>query len=156
MKKVGILLVLALLLTGGTLGTLSSPSQAQVLAQVLVPAPVPQPSAMAPWVGNNTPWTYYNGDWFNNGILYYFFGPKYGWAPYYSYAPTYIVRPTHWYGPKWDTWYRAHPVYWENFHHAYPYWRDHRVGHHYDEAFYNRYHHGQGNGWQRGYYYGHP
>ncbi len=32
---------------------------------------------------------YYNGDWFLNGILYYFFGPRYGWAPYYAYAPTY-------------------------------------------------------------------
>ena len=152
MKKVSILLVLAILLTGGALGTMSSPSEAQVFG------PVPQPAApvaMAPWVGQNTPWTFYNGDWFLNGVLYYFFGPKYGWAPYYAYAPTYIVRPAHWYGPRWNTWYQAHPVYWEHFHHDYPHWRDHRVGHHYDEAFYNRYHHGQGPGWQRG-YYAHP
>jgi hypothetical protein len=105
-----------------------------------------------PWVGQNTPWTYYNGDWFLNGVLYYFFGPKYGWAPYYSYAPVYVVRPPQWYGPKWNKWYRAHPVYWQNFNRAYPYWRNHRAGYRYNEAFYNQHHHGQGGGWQHGYH----
>ena len=155
MKKISIFLALALVVAGGALGVVgASPCLAQV---VLAPAPVPPPGhvAAAPWVGNNTPWTYYNGDWFLNGVLYYFFGPKYGWAPYYAYAPTYIVRPAHWYGPKWNSWYHAHPAYWENFHRAYPYWHEHRAGHRYDEAFYNRYHHGQGPGWQRG-YFGHP
>ena len=148
LKKVGILLALALLLTGGALGTMSAPSQ----AQVLVPGPPPTATSMAPWVGPNTPWTFYNGDWFNNGILYYFFGPKYGWAPYYTYAPVHIARPAHWYGPKWNKWYRSHPAHWKNFRQAYPYWHDHRVGHRYDEGFYNRYHHGKGRGWQKGYY----
>jgi len=145
MKKMSILLALAILLTGSALGTMASPSQAQVCA------PLAPCSTMAPWVGSNTPWTFYNGDWFNNGVLHYYFGPKYGWAPYYAYAPTYIVRPAHWYGPKWDRWYHAHPVYWEHFHRAYPYWRDHRIGQRYDEGFYNHHHHGQGRGWQRGY-----
>ena len=147
MKKGSILLVLAVLLTGGALGIMSVPSQAQFYG----PPPAPPPQTMAaPWVGQNTPWTYYNGDWFQNGILHYFFGPKYGWAPYYAYAPTYIVRPPQWYGPKWQKWYRAHPVYWQNFQRTYPYWHGHRVGHRYDEAFYNRYHHGHGRGWHRG------
>ncbi len=154
MRKIGIMLALALVVAGGVLGVGASPCQAQV---VYAPAPLPPPGhvAIAPWVGNNTPWTYYNGDWFYNGVLHYFFGPKYGWAPYYAYAPTYVVRPAHWYGPKWQAWYRAHPAYWENFHRTYPYWHGHRVGHYYDEAFYDHHHHGQGNGWQRG-YYGHP
>ncbi len=152
MKKVSILLVLAVLVTGGALGITSLPSQAQFYG----PPPAAPPQTMAaPWVGQNTPWTYYNGDWFLNGILYYFFGPKYGWAPYYSYAPTYIVRPPQWYGPKWQKWYHAHPVYWQNFQQAYPYWRNHHEGYRYDEAFYNRHHHGQGGGWQKGYHWEH-
>lgn len=146
MKKVSILLALTLMLTGGAIGIWAFPSQAQIYA------PPPPQSAMAPWVGPNTPWVFYNGDWFRNGTLYHFFGPNYGWAPYYAYPPVHIVRPAHWYGPKWDAWYRAHPAYWKKFHHAYPYWRGHRVGHHYDEAFYHRHHHGPGRGWHKGYY----
>jgi|UniRef100_A0A7V6DQS6 hypothetical protein len=148
MKKVSILLVLALLVTGSALGVTSLPAQAQVYG------PPPPAAALPPqpWVGPNTPWVYYNGDWFLNGVLYYFFGPKYGWAPYYAYAPVYIVRPAKWYGPHWHNWYRAHPVYWQNFQRAYPYWRTHHVGYRYDERFYNRYHHGQGGGWQHGYH----
>jgi hypothetical protein len=149
MKTVSILLALAMVLTGGAFGLMTPPARAQVFSPA--PPPPPQPGAMMPWVGQNTPWTYHNGDWFHNGILYYFFGPKYGWAPYYSYAPTYVVRPSQWYGPKWNKWYRAHPRYMQNFNHAYPYWREHRAGHHYGEDFYIRYHHGQGRGWQRGY-----
>jgi len=155
MKKVSILLVLALLVTGGALGITSLPSQAQFHR----PPPGPPPATTAlppqPWVGQNTPWTYYNGDWFLNGVLYYFFGPKYGWAPYYAYAPTYIVRPGKWYGPNWNKWYRAHPVYWQNFNRTYPYWHKHHEGYRYDEGFYNRYHHGQGGGWQHGYHGNH-
>ena len=149
MKKVSIILALAVLLTGSALGFTAIPSQAQFLAPVPQPAPV---VGMAPWVGNNTPWVFYNGDWFRNGTLYYFFGPKHGWAPYYAYGPTYVVRPAHWYGPQWHTWYQTHPAYWQRFHQAYPYWHEHRAGHHYDEAFYNRYHHGQGRGWYGGYH----
>jgi hypothetical protein len=153
MKKVGILVALALVFAGSVLGVMALPGQAQVVyAPGPPPPPPPMRTAVAPWVGANTPWTFYNGDWFYNGMLYYFFGPKHGWAPYHAYAPTAIVRPAHWYGPRWTTWYQAHPVYWENFHRASPYWHEHRVGHRYDEAFYNRYHHGQGGGWQRGYY----
>ena len=40
---------------------------------------------------------------------------------------TYIVRPGRWYAPKWHDWYRSHPVYWNNFHRSYPYWRNHRM-----------------------------
>ena len=75
--------------------TLSVPCQAQFIEYQ-----APPPNAYEqPWVGPNTPWTYYNGDWFLNGILYYFFGPQYGWAPYYAYGPSYIVRPNNWYAP---------------------------------------------------------
>lgn len=148
MKKMSILLALAVLLTGGALALTTSVSQAQVYG----PGPPPAAPAMTPWVGQGTPWTYYNGDWFNNGILHYFFGPKYGWAPYYAYPRTYVARPGHWYGPKWNMWYRTHPVYYRNFEKAHPYWRGHRAGHSYDEGFYKRHHHGHGKGWQKGYY----
>jgi hypothetical protein len=145
MKKVSIVLMLAMVLAGGMMTAMTPHSQ----AQVFVPA-APQGVA-APWVGNNTPWVFYRGDWFLNGVLYYFFGNRYGWAPYYAYAPTYIIRPNQWYTPRWDAWYKAHPVYWTNFQRQYPYWREHQLGRHYDQNFYNKYHHGQGAGWQKGF-----
>ncbi len=141
MKKLIILLILAITLGAGMMGAMPGLSQAQVYA------PPPVHAVAAPWVGANTPWVYYHGDWFLNGILHYFFGPQCGWAPYYAYPETYIVRPGPWYGPKWEGWYHAHPVYWENFQHRYPHWSEHQVGRHYGEEFYNRYHHGQGGGW---------
>jgi hypothetical protein len=145
MKVVSIILALVLGLAGGAMSVMSPAAQ----AQVIVPG-LPQAAAV-PWVGANTPWTFYNGDWFLNGVLYYFFGNQMGWAPYYAYAPTYIVRPTYWYAPRWNTWYKAHPTYWTNFERRYPYWHGHRAGQHYDQNFYNRYHHGQGGGWQKGF-----
>jgi hypothetical protein len=145
MKEVSLMLILAMLLAGGVIAPLSTGS----LAQVNVPPPNP---VAAPFVGPNTPWVFYNGDWFLNGMLYYFFGNKYGWAPYYAYAPTYVVRPNYWYAPKWHAWYQARPVYWNNFHQQYPYWRGHKYGHHYDEKFYNQYHPGQGGGWHKGFH----
>jgi hypothetical protein len=65
---------------------------------------LPQDPYASPWVGPNTPWVFYQGDWFSNGMLYYFYGNQYGWAPYYAYPSTYIVREVYWYGPKWTTW----------------------------------------------------
>jgi len=150
MKKLIILLILAISLGAGTIGAMPGLSQAQVYPP---PAPyaAPAPYAVgAPYVGPNTPWAYYSGDWFLNGILYYFFGPQYGWAPYYAYPETYIVRPGHWYGPRWEGWYHAHPAYLRNFQHGYPIWRGHQVGRHYGEEFYNRNHPGQGGGWHHG------
>ena len=94
MKKLGIIFALTILLAGGAIGSMSSLAHAQVYA-----APPPLP-LVSPWVGPNTPWVFYNGDWFSKGILYYYFGPKYGWAPYYAYPRVYVVRPTYWYAPK--------------------------------------------------------
>ena len=137
MKKASILLALTILLIGGVIVTLSLPSLAQV--------------HKGPWVGEKSPWTYYKGDWFNNGKLHYFYGQKNGWAPYYSHPPGAAQRPGEWYGEKWENWNRAHPNARENFEREYPHWREHEVGHRYDEDFYNRYHHGQGGGWQQPY-----
>jgi hypothetical protein len=148
MKKFSCLLVLSILLAGGVAGVMTAPAYAQVFA----PPPPPPHPILAPWVGPNTPWVHYNGDWFLNGVLYYFFGNKYGWAPYYAYAPTYIVRPNSWYAPSWNAWYQKHPVYWQNFTHQYPYWRAHQPGHVYGQNFYNQYHRGQGGGWQKGFH----
>src|SRR4030042_3854365 len=147
MKKLTFILVLAVLLTGGTVAAMSAPSQAQIYEY---PSPPPNPYA-TPWVGPNTPWCYYNGDWFLNGILYYFFGPQYGWAPYYAYPYNYIARPETWYAPRWHAWYQGHPRYYENFNRVYPYWRGHRVEQRYDRDFYERHHRGQGGGWQKGF-----
>ncbi|MFZ0051448.1 MAG: hypothetical protein WAK96_06705 [Desulfobaccales bacterium] len=143
MKKLIILLILAISLGAGAIGAMPGLSQAQFHSP---PAKVIE----APWVGAKTPWVYYHGDWFLNGVLYHFFGPHYGWGPYYAYPETYIVRPGHWYGPKWEGWYHAHPAYRANFEHSYPHWREHQIGRHYGEEFYNRYHHGQGGGWHHG------
>ena len=148
MKKIRVIWLLAFLLAAGAIGALSTSSQAQVY-----PPPAPQAVAV-PWVGTGTPWVFYQGDWFLNGILYNFFGNKIGWAPYYAYAPTYIVRPTYWYTPRWNTWYKAHPVYWTKFQRTYPYWRGHQPGRHYDQNFYHKYHRGQGVGWQKGFHGG--
>jgi len=145
MKNLSFVLVIAILLAGGAIGTMSTFSQAQVYA------PAPPGPALTPWVGTNTPWTFYKGDWFLNGILYLFFGPKIGFAPYYAYPPVYIVRPNYWYEPRWNAWYQGHPQYWQNFERQYPYWRGHQPGMHYDQNFYNRYHSGQGGGWQKGF-----
>ncbi|MGD0827143.1 MAG: hypothetical protein ABSA09_03540 [Desulfobaccales bacterium] len=163
MKKLIILLILAISLGAGMIGAMPGLSQAQVApppapvvapppAPVVGPPPVPVPAPYAteaPWVGPGTPWVYYNGDWFLNGILYYFFG-SYGWGPYYVYPETYIVRPGHWYGPRWKRWYRAHPTYLGNFQHGFPIWRGHQVGRRYGEEFYNKNHPGQGGGWHHG------
>jgi hypothetical protein len=114
-------------------------------------APPPQYPYAGPWVGPNTPWVFYQGDWFLNGMLYYFYGQR-GWAPYYAYPPTYIVRQVYWYEPKWNTWYQQHPQYVQTFSQRYPYWRSHHYGQRYDQNFYNRYHPGQGGGWQKGFH----
>jgi hypothetical protein len=146
MKKLSLLVVMALLLAGCATGPMYTPAYGQVYA------PPPQNLYSAPWVGSNTPWVFYNGDWFLNGMLYYYFGPRYGWAPYYAYAPVYIVRPSSWYAPKWNSWYRAHPAYWNHLVQKYPYWRNHRPGQHYDQRFYETHHRGQGGGWQKGFH----
>ncbi len=146
MKKLGIIFALTILLAGGAIGTMSTFSHAQVYAP-----PPPRP-LLTPWVGNNTPWVFYKGDWFLNGILYNFFGPKYGFAPYYAYPPVYIVRPNNWYAPKWNAWYQGRPQYWNNFERQYPYWRGHQPGQHYNQNFYNTYHRGQGGGWNQGFH----
>lgn len=147
MKKLPLVLLIAIVLVGGAVVATSTPSSAQFYEYQ---APPPNPYTQ-PWVGSNTPWVYFNGDWFLNGILYYFFGPQYGWAPYYAYPPVYIVRPQQWYAPMWQTWYRGHPTYWNHFRQAYPYWRSHRVGQHYDERFYEKHQHGRPGDWQKGY-----
>jgi hypothetical protein len=147
MKKIVFILMTAILLAGGAVAVMSAPSYAQDDEY----PPSPSDPYAAPWVGPDTPWVYYNGDWFLNGVLYYFFGPEYGWGPYYAYSPGYIVRPETWYAPRWLTWYNARPQYWGNFHRQYPYWREHRQGQRYDQKFYEQHHGGQGGGWQKGF-----
>jgi hypothetical protein len=148
MKRLSSALAVAILLAVGALAVTPAPSSAQVYTYPGPPANI----YATPWVGANTPWVYYKGDWFLNGVLYYFFGPKHGWAPYYSYPTTYIVRPKAWYAPKWNAWYKNNPVYWNNFTRSYPYWQGHNYWRRYDQRFYNQYHHGQGAGWHKGYH----
>jgi hypothetical protein len=147
MKKLALILALAILLGGGAVSAFSGPSHAQGYEY---PPPPADPYAY-PWVGPDTPWVYYNGDWFLNGILYYFFGSLFGWAPYYAYDYSYIVRPYDWYGPMWLGWYSGHPFYWQHFRQAYPYWAGHHEGQRYDRRFYDEHHRGQGGGWQKGF-----
>jgi hypothetical protein len=155
MKRLGLVSLLVILLAGGAIGAMSAPSFAQGYGgYVYSPAP-PNPFS-TPWVGPNTPWVYYQGDWFLNGMLYHFFGNQYGWAPYYAYAPAYIVRPYKWYEPKWNGWYQKNPHYWQTFQQKYPYWRGHRYGRHYDRSFYNKHHRGHGEGWYKGFKGGRP
>jgi hypothetical protein len=154
MKRLSLFFALVILLAGCAVGPTATPSDAQGYGGYNYPPPPQNPYA-TPWVGSNTPWTFYQGDWFLKGVLYQFFGNQYGWAPYYSYPPTYIVRPQVWYAPQWNAWYQRNPHYWTNFQRQYPYWRGHRVGQHYDQNFYNKYHRGQGQGWQKGYHVSH-
>jgi hypothetical protein len=144
-KKFSLLVIMALFLAGCATGPM-------YYDQGYGYGPSPQNLYATPWVGANTPWVFYNGDWFMNGMLYYYFGPRYGWAPYYAYAPTYIVRPSNWYAPRWKSWYRAHPTYRNHLVQRYPYWRNHRPGEHYDRSFYERHHRGQGGGWHKGFH----
>ncbi len=147
MKKIAFILMIAISLAGGAVVVMSAPSYAQVSEY---PPPPPNPKE-SPWVGPDTPWVYYNGDWFLNGVLYYFYGPDYGWAPYYAYPPIYIVRPGTWYAPRWMAWYTGRPQYWESFQRQYPYWREHRQGQRYSQQFFELHHHGQGGEWQKGF-----
>ena len=149
MKKLALILALAILLGGGAIGAMSAPAQAQY--GYTYPPPPANP-LVQPWVGPNTPWVYYNGDWFLNGLLYNFFSPQNVWAPYYAYPPNYIVRPKTWYAPRWLTWFQRQPQYWQSFQQQYPYWRGHRQGQHYDQKFYEQHHRGQGAGWQKGFH----
>ena len=89
MKKASILLALTILLIGGVIVALSSPSLAQG-----------DPPPHGPFVGPKTPWTFFHGDWFKNGVLHYNYGPKPGWAPYYAHPPGPVERPGEWYGEK--------------------------------------------------------
>ena len=150
MKKLSFVLVLAILLAGSAVGTMSTPADAQGYGGYNYPPP-PQNTYASPWVGSNTPWVFFQGDWFLNGLLYNFFGNQYGWAPYYAYPPTYIVRPYNWYEPRWNTWYQHNPHYWQSFTQQYPYWRAHQPGQHYDQNFYNQHHSGHDGGWQKGF-----
>jgi len=152
MKKIAFILMTAILLAGGALVVMSAPSYAQDYEY----PPPPQDPYASPWVGPDTPWVYYNGDWFLNGILYYFFGPDYGCAPYYAYSPSYIVRLETWYAPRWLAWYQGQPQYWESFQRQYPYWRGHRQGQRYSQKFYEQHHRGQGGGWHKGFKGGKP
>ncbi len=151
MKRHSLIFVLVILLAGCAVGPTSTPSYAQGYGGYNYPPPPSNPYA-TPWVGANTPWVFYQGDWFLNGLLYSFFGNQYGWAPYYSYPPTYIVRPYTWYEPRWNTWYQHNPHYWQSFNQKYPYWRGHHAGQRYDQNFYNAHHRGQGGGWNQGFH----
>jgi hypothetical protein len=155
MKRLSLVFLLVIVMAGGAIGAGSTPAYAQGYGGFIFPPPPLNPLS-TPWVGPNTPWVYYQGDWFLNGILYQFFGDRYGWAPYYAYPPTYIVRPHKWYEPKWNVWYKHNPHYWQSFKKQYPYWGGHRVGQRYDQKFYNKYHHGQGIGWHQGFQGGRP
>ena len=143
MKKLIILLILAISLGAGMIGAMPGISQAQV-----VPPAAPYATG-APWIGVNTPWVYYNGDWFLNGILYSFW-------------------PSIWMGPvlrlSRNLYRQTRPLVWSEmgqvvsrpsglpgkFPARLPNWREHQVGRHYGEEFYNRYHPGQGGGWHHG------
>jgi hypothetical protein len=138
MKKASILLALAILLIGGIILTVSSPALAQMTSG----------SQQGPYTGDNSPWTYYKGDWFKNGVLHYYYGNN-RWAPYYSKGPGSVQRPNEWYGEKWQTYNQQHPQNLTNFESQYPYWSSHQVGQKYDEKFYHQHHPEQGGGWQR-------
>ena len=75
MKRLSLILALAIFLAGGAM---SAPAQAQYGYHY---PPPPQNIYATPWVGPNTPWVFYQGDWFLNGVLHNFFGTQYGWAP---------------------------------------------------------------------------
>jgi hypothetical protein len=103
-----------------------------------------------PWVGPDTPWVFWNNNWYYNGILYAFYGPL-GWWPYGYYANNLIVRNYAWYGPRWNRWYRARPVYWRNFHRHYGngrHWHSSYRGH--DAWRHHRRHGGHGRNLTRG------
>ncbi|MGC8490581.1 MAG: hypothetical protein ACP5SH_02475, partial [Syntrophobacteraceae bacterium] len=151
MKKFAFALVAVVVLAGGMITAASSPSFAQDYGYDYPPPPAD--IYAQPWVGPDTPWVYYNGDWFLDGVLYYYFGPGYGWAPYYAYPYTNIIRPGDWYSPRWSTWYHGHPTYWQSFLGHYPYWRTHREGQRYNRSFYERHNRGQGPGWQKGFHH---
>ncbi len=150
MKKVSLILGVAVLVAGVALVAISAPASAQVVVKekhYVYPPPPANPAA-SPWVGPGTPWVYYKGDWFYKGTLYYDFGPGRGWAPYYAYDTEVVVRPPDWYEPKYEVWYEEHPDVVTTFTRTYPYWSEHRVGVVYDEQFYIKHNTGE-NRWRK-------
>ncbi len=111
MKKLSVVLALALLLAGGIVTTAA---YAQAYPGYNYPPPPPNPYA-SPWVGPGTPWVFYGGNWFMNGVPFFYYGVDCGWGPVNAYPPALIVRPNYWYGPMWTSWYQARPYYWDNF-----------------------------------------
>jgi uncharacterized membrane protein YgcG len=134
------------------IGWVVSIAAAQEEGEFVGPGPGPPEEVQvvavgAPWVGPNTPWVFYNNNWYYNGILYAFFGSL-GWWPYGYYGNTLIVRDVEWYGPRWNTWYREHPRYWNDFHrhyhgghHWHRGWHGHDAWHHRHHGNLRRHHH---------------
>ena len=130
---------------------MSAPSYAQAYHY---PPPPSDPYA-TPWVGSNTPWVYYNGDWFLNGILYYFFGPQIRLGPVLLLCSHLYRETQHLVCSEVADVVQGHPDYCQHFQQAYPYWREHRQGRRYDEKFFEQHQHGQVGEWQKG-FRGHP
>ena len=133
------------------IGARPAPSYAQGYAGYTYPPP-PQNIYATPWVGSNTPWVFYQGDWFLRGVLFYFSGLNMAGRRITLIRPPAVIRPVTWYEPRWHHWYQGHPQYWQTFQRQYPYWHGHQAGQRYDQNFYNRSHHGQGAGWNQGFH----
>jgi hypothetical protein len=147
--------LLALCLMGGMVSIAAAQGPGEFVAPGPGPGPGPTPEVQvvavgAPWVGPNTPWVFWNNNWYYNGILYAFFGPL-GWWPNGYYGNNLIVRTDEWYGPRWVTWYRENPYYWDEFHrhygnghHWHHGWHGHDAWHHWHHHnLHHHHHHGQ-------------
>ncbi len=150
MKKLILVLLLAVFVAGGTMAAMSAPASAQPYEYPAAPGD----PYVNPWVGPGSCWVFYNGDWFCNGVLYYYFGPVYGWSPYWAFPVSFIVYEPYWYGPMWGAWFTAHPNVVNVFINTFPFWRSHHHGEHPDREFFEKHHGGKGS-WQGG-WKGHP
>ena len=146
MKKISFILMTAILLAGGAVAVMSTHSYAQVYEY---PPPPSDPSA-SPWVRSDTPWVYYDGDWFMNGILYYYYGPDYGGPPITLILSAILSDPEP--GMLRDGWrgIRGSLLTWRVFNGSILVGRGHRQGQRYSQKFYEQHHGGQGGGWQQG------
>ena len=144
MKKLSLMLALAILLAGGAIGATSTSSGAQVYP------PPPQNLYATPWVGANTPWVFYNGDWFLNGSSALLFWPS-TWMGSLLRLCSYLYRQTQsLVCASVECVVPGTPALLEEFSSPISLLAEHRYGHRYNENFYHQHHRGQGAGWQKG------
>ena len=114
-----LMIVLALVLISGCVATTMETRTVDAEGNYTVDSTEVVQPAGEPYVGQGTPWFFYNDLWYLNGLAYGCYGSL-GWFPLGYYPVGMLVYPNNFYhNPYWHKWYGAHPECGRNFHGAY-------------------------------------